>query len=394
MANTAFHMDGSTLVLELSGHIDSNNTPEVEQEITAIRQANPAEKLVIDCTDLNYVSSAGLRVILRLKKEQPDLVIINVSSEVFEIFDVTGFTEMMEIHKAFRKLSIEGCEIIGRGANGTVYRYDPETIVKVYHNPDALPEIQRERELARAAFVLGIPTAIPFDIVSVEGGGYGSVYEMLNARTFADLLESGEMDIDEAAERSITLLKQIHSTVTKPGTMPDMKETALNWAVFLKDYLPEELSGKLCSLVEEVPSDLHMLHGDYHLKNILLQDGESVLIDMDTICCGHPVFELASMFNAYKGFSDADHQAVMDFLGIPYEKTTVIWDKCLRKYLGTDDEEKLRQVEEKAMIIGFTRIMRRTIRRNGLNTEDGRKVIDNARKHLEELIPKTDTLLF
>ena len=46
------------------------------------------------------------------------------------------------------------------------------------------------------------------------------------------------------------------------------------------------------------------------------------------------------------------------------------------------------------MIIGYTRIMRRSIRRNGLNTEAGRIEIENCRKHLAELLPRVDTLVF
>ena len=57
---------------------------------------------------------------------------------------MTGFAEMIEIRKAYRTVSVNGCEVIGAGANGKVYRIDPDTIIKVYRNPDALPEIRPE----------------------------------------------------------------------------------------------------------------------------------------------------------------------------------------------------------------------------------------------------------
>ena len=74
--------------------------------------------------------------------------------------------------------------MIGEGANGKVYRVDRDTIVKVYRKPDAIQEIQRERELARTAFVAGVPTAIPYDVVRIREGGYGSVFELLDATSF------------------------------------------------------------------------------------------------------------------------------------------------------------------------------------------------------------------
>ncbi len=386
-------VEDDVITIYLKGHIDSANAMEVEKEINDARDYVAAESLILDAQDLEYISSAGLRIILRLRRELPDLKIINVSPEVYEIFDMTGFTEMMEIHKAYRVISVEGCEVIGQGANGKVYRIDPDTVVKEYFNPDALPEIHRERELARAAFILGIPTAIPYDVVRV-GDGYGSVFELLNAKSFAKLLINNEKSVEEVAAMSVDLLKQIHSTVVKPDTMPDMKEVALNWADFLKDYLPEDKWAKLHKLVEDVPEDMHMMHGDYHIKNVMLQNGEVLLIDMDTLCHGHPIFELASVYNAYQGYSDVDHQIVKDFIGLPYETAREFWNDTLKLYLDGADEETIKSVEDKAKLIGYTRIMRRRIRRNGFDTEEGHKEIENAKNHILELVDKIDTLTF
>ena len=394
MENISYQYENGQLNLALSGHVDSANASAVEAEIQGIMFAHPADSIVIDCTKLRYISSAGLRIILRIRKAVADTRLENVAADVYEIFDMTGFTEMMEIRKAYRTISVEGCEIIGQGANGKVYRIDPDTIVKVYLNPDALPEIHRERELARTAFVLGVPTAIPYDVVRIEGGGYGSVFELLNADSFAALLISGEKTVDEVANMSIDLLKLIHATEVKPDSMPDMRAVALDWAAFLRTYLPPEHANKLYDLVEAVPADNHMMHGDYHLKNVMLQNGESLLIDMDTLSHGHPVFELASMYNAYCGYSELDHSISQSFLGISHETAVEFWNKALRLYLGDADEQTVRSVEEKAMIIGYARIMRRRIRRNGYATPEGRAEIENAAKHLAELLPKVDTLTF
>ena len=388
-----YKMDGDHLIIDLMGHIDSANAAAVEKEINETMDREAPAQLTLDATDLKYISSAGLRIILRLRKEMKDLKIINVQPEVYEIFDMTGFTEMVDIQKAYRVISVEGCEVIGQGANGKVYRIDPDTIVKVYLNPDSLPEIHRERELARAAFVLGIPTAIPYDVVRV-GEGYGSVFELLNATSFAKLIINGEKDADEVAAMSIELLKLIHSTKIKPGTMPDMKAVALDWADFLKDYLPEDKYQKLHDLVAAVPDDMHMMHGDYHIKNVMLQNGEALLIDMDTLCHGYPIFELASMYNAYVGFSDTNHHQVEEFIGLSYDTAVHFWKESLRLYLGDPDEERFKEVEEKAQLIGYTRIMRRRIRRNGFDTEEGRAEIENAKAHILELLDKIDTLTF
>lgn len=386
--------ENNVLTIMFEGKIDSLNAPAIEAEISQIRQKYPAESIILDCDRLEYTTSAGLRVILRIKQEVDDTRLINVHPEIYEIFDMTGFTDMMDVQKAYRVISVDGCEVIGQGANGKIYRIDSDTIVKVFLNADALEEIHRQRELARTAFVLGVPTAIPFDVVRIKEGGLGSVYELLNATSYAKLLISGEKSVEEVAQMSIDMLKLIHSKVVKQDSMPDMKAVALDWACFLKDYLPEEQFDKLHSLIDAVPVDMHMMHGDYHLKNVMLQNGESLLIDMDTLCHGHPIFELASIYNAYVGYSALDHEQVRRFLGIDYETAGAFWRRSLELYLGTTDEAVLQDVENKAKILGYTRIMRRRIRRNGLNTEEGRAEIENCRAILAELLPKTDTLLF
>ncbi len=381
------------LILLPCGRIDSANAREAEEQMEAACAEHPHSAVQLDLESLVYISSAGLRVILRLRKKEATLHMINASNEVFDILDMTGFTEMIPVKKAYRKLSIDGCEVIGQGANGEVYRIDPETIVKVYRNPDSLPDIQRERALARRAFVLGIPTAIPYDVVKV-GDSYGSVFELLNAKSFAKLIQKTPERVDDYIALSVDLLKKIHATVVASDDMPDMRDVAIGWAEFLRAYLPKEKGEKLVRLMQEVPVDYHMLHGDYHLKNIMMQNGEALLIDMDTLCYGHPVFELASMYNAYQGFAALDPTVIVRFLGIPYELTTRIWNESLRLYLGTDEEEKIKEVEQKAILVGYTRLMRRLIRRKGLEQEQSRKEIEFYRNAILDLLDRVHTLVF
>ena len=379
--------------IALAGRIDSSNAASAEQEITELLSDNVGSELTVDAEKLEYISSAGLRVLLRLRKRFSGMKIVNAVSEVYEIFEMTGFTEMMPISKAYRRVSVDGCEVIGRGANGEVYRIDPDTIVKVYYNPDALPDIHRERELARTAFVLGIPTAIPYDVVRV-GEGYGSVFELLNAKSFSKLIAADPDGLDGYVKQFVDLMKLIHSTTVKPGLMPEMKAVALDWADFLREYLPGEKWQKLHELIAAVPEQLTMLHGDYHTKNVMLQNNEVILIDMDTLCTGHPVFELASVYNAFVGFSELDPSVAMSFQGFSSEICHRIWDKTLRLYFETDDEEYLHARAEQAMLIGYTRLMRRTIRRKGFETEQGRQMIECYKQHILELLDRVDTLVW
>lgn len=381
------------LILHMGGRIDSNNASAVEQEVNTLLESRKSGNIVIDAKALDYISSAGLRVLLRIRKTNSALKIINAKMEVYEILDMTGFTQMIKVEKAYREVSIEGCEVIGQGANGTLYRIDKDNVVKVYNNADALSEIQHEREMAKIALVLGIPTAISYDVVKVAGS-YGSVFELLNAKSFAHILINEPEKTDWCVKEFTDMMSRIHGTLVPHGKLPDIRETALGWVEFLKDYLPEEYYIKARRLVREVPKDDHMIHGDYHIKNLELQDDEVLLIDMDTLAVGHPIFELASMYNAFIGFSEYDHGNVGRFLGLDFERSSDFFHKVLARYLGTEDPEKLQEVEDKARIVGYIRMIRRSIRRKGLEDEERHAEIDLWKSRLIELLDRVDTLLF
>ena len=88
--------------------MDSSNASAVEAELQSMIAGNPATSLVLDAEKLEYISSAGLRIVLRLRKQYEDMKVINASAEVYDIFDMTGFTEMLTVEKAYRRMSVEG----------------------------------------------------------------------------------------------------------------------------------------------------------------------------------------------------------------------------------------------------------------------------------------------
>ena len=389
--DVTFRIDKDILYIAVEGRIDASNAADAEEKIFNIKNDNPGKHTVLDADKLEYISSAGLRVILRLRKEEPKLAIINVASDVYEVFDMTGFTDMVTVEKAYQRMSVDGCEFIAKGANGAVYRYDAETILKTYFAKDALPEIKQERENARRAFVLGINTAIPYGIVRV-GDGYGTVTELLNATSVTKLIRNNPDDLSEAVKYYIDMLKSIHATEVEDGEVPDMKEIALDWARFVSAHIPEEQGKKLISLIEAVPKQNTLMHGDYHTNNIMVQNGEPLLIDMDTLCMGHPVFELGSMFNAFVGYSELDHQNMMDFFGYSFE-TAGKFSLLFRGSGGfAEDEAVCQSVAEKAMIIGYTRMLRRAARRP--NEADSPAKIARCKEMLAELLGRVDSLVF
>ena len=381
--------ENDILTIYLEGVFDTENAEAVGAEIQEIRSQYPDGKLVLDIEDLNYVSSAGLRQILRIRKKESDFRIINCSSEIYEIFTMTGFAEMMDIEKGYRQISVEGCEKIGEGSNGIVYRINPDTIVKVYKNSDALDDIKRERELAKTALVMGINTAIPFDVVKV-GDKYGSIFELLSAKSITNLILENPDDKDHYIRIFADLLKEIHETPARADVLPDARKTVIGWCEWLEPHLPEKTYKKLHKLVEGIPEHHFVLHGDYHTNNVHYADNETILIDMDTLAQGYPIIEFASIYLAYRGYGELDHHEVEEFLKIDWDLAGYIMEKLIHFYFEGKDDDYIEGVMNKAKVIGYTRALRRTIKRRA----DEKELIEHYRNRLIECVDKVDTLTY
>ena len=99
MDNFKFEIKGERLFIVVGGKINTYNAGIFEKEFWAEIKGKEVSSVEIDAKNLEYLSSAGLRSIFCIKDEIDDFKIINVSDEIYSIFDVTGFTNMMDIEK-------------------------------------------------------------------------------------------------------------------------------------------------------------------------------------------------------------------------------------------------------------------------------------------------------
>jgi len=92
-------VDGDKLVLALEGRLDTTTAPQLENELKV--SLYDIKELTLDMENLEYLSSAGLRVLLaaqkQMQKQQGNMVIVNVNEIIMEVFEVTGFVDIITI---------------------------------------------------------------------------------------------------------------------------------------------------------------------------------------------------------------------------------------------------------------------------------------------------------
>ena len=94
--------EDNKLTLFLEGEVNSYNADGIEKELLKEINKFKFDKLILDFNNLNYISSAGLRILLKLKQKY-DMEIINASLEVYDVLDMTGFTTLIPVKKAMKE---------------------------------------------------------------------------------------------------------------------------------------------------------------------------------------------------------------------------------------------------------------------------------------------------
>ena len=339
----------SDTLVKVHGSVSTTNAAQFENELLA---AISGQTLTIDAEDLDYISSVGLRVLLKAKKAMTgELVMVNVNPEVFDILDMTGFTQFLTVQKAYRHLSVEDLPVIGRGQTASVYRMDEETIVKVFRSNINLSMVQNEITKAKAAFMQGIPTAISYDVVKV-GDCYGVVYELLNAKDLADCIKEDPSKMEDYIRMFADVIREMHSTEVVSEQFVSSRATTLGALPYMKGrILNDEEYEKVKAIFENIPDRKTFIHGDCHTGNVMLQGNELMFIDLSCAGCGHPIFDLMSMY-----LTAACHQGEL-LKNYTAEEAYHIWEVFLSAYLQTDDAALLAKAEEQVAAFSSARFL-------------------------------------
>ena len=337
----SYKLDNEVLTVTLDGRLDTEAASKFEAELNAIRTENAHTSMVVDASGLEYVASSGLRIILKLVKSEKNFKLENVCAAVYEVFEVTGFSKIIQMTKALRKVDLSKCEKIGAGGNGAVYRISEDEIVKVNFNPDTYETLEQELAKAKEAFFLGVPTAISFDMVDCGEGKKGVVYEIIKSSTLGENIQKDPSRMEELTEKYIEQINLLHSIHTDNPVYGSAKDSYRKQVEAASKYLTEEEGELLNLILEALPEGDRLVHGDAHPKNIMIQNGEMLWIDMEGMSVGHPIYDLISIAVILNGMR-TDEMSV-GICGMDNTVVKVFKDCFIRKYFKTEDPEMIQK---------------------------------------------------
>ena len=373
-----YKLDNGLLTVSMKGRLDTEASVKFETEFMQICKENAHDSLVVDATGLEYIASSGLRTILKMAKSEKNFRIENVAPTVYSVFEMTGFSRIIKISKALRKIDLEACERIGFGGNGAVYRVSEDEIVKVNYDPETYEGLAKELTKAKEAFLLGIPTAISFDMVDCGDGKRGVVYETIKSRTLGETMQSNPDRMEELTEKYVEQLNLLHSTSTDNPIFSSAKEYYSKQVESASKFFTPEEGEQLKLILEALPEGDRLVHCDAHPKNIMVQNGEFLWIDMEQMSVGHPIYDLISIAVILNGMRT--DEMIMGIAGMDNATVALLKNCFIRKYFKTEEPE---MIEKFGSMLNALRLIRTVfaVGFNSRNTEKYRPaIIDMARQ--------------
>ena len=272
-------------------------------------------------------------------------------------------------YRKYKEVSIDGCRLIGHGSKGDVYRYDDELIIKVYNADNTYRDVENEIAASRKAFIMGLPTAISFGIVAV-GKRYGAMYEMLGTLNISQRIAREPRRVGYFAKIMAELAHKIHDTEADEDCFP--KATKI-----IKERIEEgitseypEIGKRLLALVDKLPDTRHIVHGDFHTGNVVIQNGEPLMIDMDRIALGDPIVDLSGIYMSYVANGEFDPESVRKYMGFSYETALEFYRVFMENYLGDGYEARIDEVTDKTKLLCYARMIRQLKRKQSLTDEE------------------------
>ena len=312
-----------------------------------LAQMPTEQTCTLDFTKVDSINFSGIRALLNAREAGKRFVISGTNRTVAELFEATGASKFISVCRAPEVLDMSQWVKSGEGHTADSFDHvDGDAMMKLYFSHVPASVIEQEKRTAQAAFLMGIPTPMPGEMVCTADGRRGCSFERLaNKRSFFRAVSQEPERLEEFAVRFARMAKKLHATPCDKAVFPSYREK-MSKIIRSLDVLTDAEKKKLLDFLYSVEDTGMCIHGDLHAGNAITDGTIDLFIDMGDFAYGNPIFDLGGIFLQPKILPE---ERTMRAFHISNDMYRQFWTFFAKEYFDADTPEKLTAVERMMM---------------------------------------------
>lgn len=249
-----------------------------------------------------------------------------------------------------REVTTEGLRLLNQGAEGAVYQYSQDKVLKIYFHKTE-EEIALNRKRMQSFQEAGIPVVPMYETVRCNNQ-FGMICEFVKGSDLSVCIAKNPEKIEEYAAGFTELLAKINQTKMEEGILPRKVDTYIKLLRVHKSRMTGEEFALLMDFMEAIPDVRTCVQGDPHLRNFMFLQNRLVCVDLDAVGYGHPVLDVSKFF-LYSMLLTRKSPAAVKLLGMDAECGEKIWNYFVKAYFQERDDEEIEKIGRNIKVYAY-----------------------------------------
>lgn len=298
---------------------------------------------VCDFTNVSEAKFSGLRALLNLRKKGHKFCIINANDQVAERFEDTGVSSIISICRKPKQLDMGKYTMFGSSFLSKAYNSaDGDSMIKVYGENMPRWIVAKEKSVARAVMLFGLPTPLVGTLYEKDGHTALDFERIEGKRSLARVISEQPERLEEIARKFAQMCKELHSTPCDTQVFSDRSVVFRQAVVNSKDISPD-VRDKALALLDSLPPSTTCLHGDLHIGNVITNEKEYLWIDLSDFSYGNPMLDLGMWYFQSKA---VEEKIAQEIYHITKAQALQVWEYFIDEYFDAKTPEQKEEVDK------------------------------------------------
>lgn len=333
------------LQIYLPERIDNKNAIEFDEALNDLINNIKFDRIILEASELNYIASVGIRTLMKLKKDGYNFEIVRVKPEVEEMLVHLGLDTIIPIFTLDQVLYTNNLKKISESSNYIIFDLGDNKAVKVIKNQEDRNQAIKEKNSLQEAFLLGIPSTIPYDYIRTMNGKYGLVFDLPKAISYETQMINSPDKVPDLIDSFVNLSKE-YQNIDIPTNPSEIEERVKNLDdLVAKSIITNNERNKIKNYFYYIPNSKKFIFPDLDFRNIIkTEENETLFVHINKVHYGHPLLGLYRLYYYHYLLPEKDRELYQNYSKLSIEEGKKYTDQFIMKYFGIEDTKKLEDI--------------------------------------------------